>query len=461
MILETRPTWTTCPAEVIASLARIPYFRTSVASTAAAPAQRFQHLSTGAASGGSSGDYRAGGREERRWGGGGSGGGDDGFTEVWGSRRRREEPRGDSRGGDSRGGDRYGGDRRVGDYRGGSARPEERSTRSYGGGTTYGRGPSHASGSTSSAFSDRAGVGPNRSVFTEVSRLGDAAVATASGTGEANTIVLSKATATTATVTAATAVSSTETEGPTEATTSLFSSSAMRVGVTVEDRKLARAKGKITRMGFSNYDATKGSMAVMLSSDDIEFLDEIMDHLFQKAATESALCPLYARLIHELADEFGHFRVVVHKLFRNYTDIFKLVGGAPAEGTETYKEFVAAAERKKHRRGYSQFVAELVKLGEADEEAYAALIQQIMTVIEAQSAKSSEDDKLLSEEYIDCLETMCKSSSVILARVAWAPAIHSRIEDLLRKPRSELSGFSNKGRFALERIATFAQKGWK
>jgi len=241
----------------------------------------------------------------------------------------------------------------------------------------------------------------------------------------------------------------------------LFSSSAMRLGVTVEDRKLARAKGKITRMGFSNYEATKASMAVMLSSDETEFLEEIMDHLFQKAATETALCPLYAKLIHELADEFGHFRVVVHKLFRNYTDIFKLVGSAPAEGTETYKEFVAAAERKKHRRGYSQFVAELVKMGEADEEAYATLIQQITTVIEAQAIKSSEDDKLLSEEYIDCLETMCKSSSAILARVVWAPSIKSRIEGLLGKPRSELSGFSNKGRFALERIAAFAQKGWK
>ena len=268
------------------------------------------------------------------------------------------------------------------------------------------------------------------------------------------------ATATTAPGEAAVAVTATATATAT-APVQLFSSAAMREGVDVKDRKLARAKGKLTRMGFSNYDATKASMAVMLSSDDTEFLDDIIDHLFQKAATESALCPLYAKLIHELADEFGHFRVITNKLFRNYTDIFKLVGSAPPEGTETYKEFVAAAERKKHRRGYSQFVAELVKLGEADADAYAILIQQIVEVIVSQASKSSEDDKLLSEEYIDCLEIMCKSSSAILARAPWAPALQSRMEGLLAKPRSELSGFSNKGRFALERIVALARSGWK
>jgi hypothetical protein len=245
-----------------------------------------------------------------------------------------------------------------------------------------------------------------------------------------------------------------------------FSSAALRAGATVEERMLTRAKGKLNRMGFSNYDATKSSMQQMMSSDNLEFLDEIMDFMFQKAATNSAISSLYAKLIHELADEFPHFRTVVIKLFREYTDIFHTSKTSSDEisSTETkqevYNKLVEKKAREKYRRGYSQFVGELAKIGEIDVEGFAVLLQTIVESLEVFHV-NPEQDKLVCEEYIDCLNSMCTAASGLLLRSSWSLPLKSRIQAMAAKPRTELVGFSIKARFALMNLSDFAERGWK
>jgi hypothetical protein len=219
---------------------------------------------------------------------------------------------------------------------------------------------------------------------------------------------------------------------------------------------LARVKGKINKIGFSTYDATKVFMQQILDSDEIGFLDEIMKFVFQKAATESAFCPLYAKLLHELADEFPHLRTVMISLFRDYTVIFTEVDKTPDVGTSDYIAFVEAQERKKFRRGYSQFVSELVKLGEADKEAFSTLVQQIVTVIETIHTNASQT--LLCEEYIDCLAHLCKGSA-IMSSIDCAENVRARLTTLTKKARSEMPGMTNKARFSLMDLVDSAS-GW-
>ena len=85
-----------------------------------------------------------------------------------------------------------------------------------------------------------------------------------------------------------------------------FSSAALRAGLDVEDRMLARVKGKINRLGHGTYEATKVFMQQILSAEETDFLDELMKYIFNKASNESAYCPLYAKLLHELG-EVGKF----------------------------------------------------------------------------------------------------------------------------------------------------------
>ena len=228
-----------------------------------------------------------------------------------------------------------------------------------------------------------------------------------------------------------------------------FSSAALRAGVDVEDRMLVRVKGKINRLGHGTYDATKVFMQQILSSDDTDFLDELMKYIFMKASSESTYCALYAKLLHELGDEFPHFRVVISAIFDDYIGVFSEVdaGTEPDPGSADYEAFKNAQERKRARRGYSQFVAELVKLGEADVSAFATLLQTIVGVIETNYNVA--DKTLMCEEYIDCLSTMCDSAAAILRGADWSPMLLRRMSIVAAKPKKDSVGLSNNARFAI------------
>jgi hypothetical protein len=222
---------------------------------------------------------------------------------------------------------------------------------------------------------------------------------------------------------------------------------------------LARVKGKINKIGPSTYEATKVFMQQILDSNEPGFLDEFMKFVFQKAAMESTFCSLYAKLLHELADEFTHIRTVMGSLFRDYINIFKEVGDSPDATQSEYIGFVNDQERKKFRRGYSQFVGELVKLGEANTEDYLVLVQTIVKVLGDNYTDSTKT--LVCEEFIDCLSTLCKSASSIIAKAEWSESMKQQLDELTKKPKSEALGLTNKGRFALMDLVDFASRGWK
>jgi hypothetical protein len=198
----------------------------------------------------------------------------------------------------------------------------------------------------------------------------------------------------------------------------------------------------------------------MLDGDEIEYLDEILAYIFQKAATESIYCALFAKLLHELSGEFPHFRIAMRKRFADYTALFS-EGVATAEhDSEEYKRWLDLQEHKKFRRGYSQFVSELVKLGEADTEAFAKLLQESVRVLEVSATNA--DKVHLCEEYSDCLKTMCESASALLSTAAWSADLVTRIEalaayDVTVKP----PGFSTRGLVLLKNLTDYAKRGWK
>lgn len=234
----------------------------------------------------------------------------------------------------------------------------------------------------------------------------------------------------------------------------------MRGSGDVADRVLARVKGKINRIGNSTYDATKVFMQQILSSDDTDFLDELMKYIFMKASSESAYCALYAKLLHELGDEFPHFRVIINTIFRDYISAFKEVAmEEPDAADASYKAFVESQERKRARRGYSQFVAELVKLGEVDKTDFANLLHQIVDVIEAEYTVA--DKTLVCEEYIDCFAKMCNSASAILREADYAPALVARLGAISGKSKTDSPGISNKARFALMDLVDASARGWR
>ncbi len=227
----------------------------------------------------------------------------------------------------------------------------------------------------------------------------------------------------------------------------------------VEDRIMGKIRGKINKIGESTYVATKAFMQQILDSGEIGFLDEFMKFVFQKAATEPSFCGLYARLLHELADEFGHLRTEMQTRFRDYTSIFVETEKTPDVGTADYKAFVESQERKKFRRGYSQFVAELAKQGEVNGEDFRSLVEQIVASIQA--VHKTPENTLLCEEYVDCLFKLCTAGASLLRKADWMKVCLENLQRLVESPKPDTPGLTNKSRFALMDILDFAKSGWR
>jgi hypothetical protein len=98
-------------------------------------------------------------------------------------------------------------------------------------------------------------------------------------------------------------------------------------------------------------------------------------------------------------------------------------------------------------------------MGEADEDAFSVLIQQIVSVLEF--AHIAPAKTLVCEEYIDCLANMCMSAPKILSGASWSYGVKDRLKALAEVPRAASPGFTNKGRFALMDLVDFANRGWK
>lgn len=205
---------------------------------------------------------------------------------------------------------------------------------------------------------------------------------------------------------------------------------------------MGKVRAKVNKLGQSTYDATKAFMKQILDSGETEFLEEFMKFVFGKAATEAAFCGLYARFLHELADEFPHLREAMVRKFREYTRVFDEASQAPDVGTSDYVAFVEAQEQKKFRRGYSQFVAELAKLGEVSMEDFRLLVDQIVGTIQACCGK--EENRLMCEEVIDCFMMMVRA-----AKVDWMKEYVETLRSVAAAPKDAAPGLSNKGRFAV------------
>jgi hypothetical protein len=192
-------------------------------------------------------------------------------------------------------------------------------------------------------------------------------------------------------------------------------------------------------------------MKQILDSGEVDFLDEFMQFVFKKAAMEPTFCGLYARFLHDLADEFPHLREAMVQKFREYTRVFDEASKAPDVGTSDYKAFVNAQEQKKFRRGYSQFVAELAKLGEVSMEDFRLLVN--LTVNTIQSSYTVEEHKQMCEEVVDCFLTMVRA-----VKIDWMREYVEVLRSVVQAPRESSPGLSNKGRFALMDILDMVAK---
>ena len=165
---------------------------------------------------------------------------------------------------------------------------------------------------------------------------------------------------------------------------------------------------KLNKFSIENYDDIKSFLQQILDSDDSFFLKDFMQLVFKKAATEPTFCPLYARMISELASEYKTLRSELKILYEDYLIIFEEVS---EDSCKDYDEFIKRNKEKVHRLGYSQFLAELVLRGSLDVEDIKRIFKKILEQIQLHGQQDESKHQLI-EEYADCLLRMSKAFKI-------------------------------------------------
>ena len=210
--------------------------------------------------------------------------------------------------------------------------------------------------------------------------------------------------------------------------------------------------GKLNKFSEPNYTEIKEFITHIIDSGQTDMMKCFMNIVFEKAASEEIFCPLYARLLSELSTQYPILLSEMSNLFSKYMKIFEEIVD---NDSDNYDELCKRNVEKKYRRGYSQFLAELLKYNTIDTDTFIKTLLTIITQIEL-NASNTESIKL-NEEFADCLMKVMKAIRINVAdmdgdhhiyqiRSILKQDIMKRIQPLSVK-RSDCIGLSNKARF--------------
>jgi len=211
--------------------------------------------------------------------------------------------------------------------------------------------------------------------------------------------------------------------------------------------------GKLNKFSEPNYNEIKEFITHIIDSGQTDMMKCFMNIVFEKAASEEIFCPLYARLLSELSTQYPVLLTEMENLFSEYMKIFEEIADS---SSETYNELCKRNVEKKYRRGYSQFLTELIKHNSIDTATFMKTITTIITQIELNLCII--ESIKLNEEFADCLMKIMKAiktnlpqedqdeNHIYQIRTILKRDMIDRIQPLtIRHP--DYLGVSNKARF--------------
>ena len=180
--------------------------------------------------------------------------------------------------------------------------------------------------------------------------------------------------------------------------------SKFKKNVDVEDTILNTIiLGKLNKFSHLNYDEIKEFITHIIDNGEIDMIKCFMKLVFEKAASEEIFCPLYAKLLSQLSSQYPVLLNEMDNLYSQYMEIFDEV----SENIDDYNEICKRNIEKKYRRGYSQFLAELIKHDVIEVDIFIKIINKIISQIE-QNSKNKDAIKP-NDECADCLMKITKA----------------------------------------------------
>ena len=250
---------------------------------------------------------------------------------------------------------------------------------------------------------------------------------------------------------------------------SKFKKSSEKVEDTILNKIIL---GKLNKFSEQNYPEIKEFITHIIDSGQTDMIKCFMKLVFEKAACEEMFCPLYAKLLSELSARYPVLLTEMATLYSEYMEIFEEVIETSAEN---YNEMCKRNVEKKYRRGYSQFLAELIKHAVVDTETFMKIVTKIITQVENNMLKK--EASKVNEEYADCLMKIMKAiqkgdTSTTYDSDSDDETSQNKIEDIRQNLKGDVSarikpltariseniGLSNKARFTFLDIFEGIQK---
>ena len=221
--------------------------------------------------------------------------------------------------------------------------------------------------------------------------------------------------------------------------------------------------GKLNKFSEPNYNEIKEFITHIIDNGQTDMIKCFMNIVFEKAASEEIFCPLYARLLSELSIRYPVLLTEMENLFAEYMKIFEEIDSS----SENYNELCKRNIEKKYRRGYSQFLAELIKHDCIDVSTFIKTITTIITQIELNQCIL--ESIKLNEEFADCLMKIIKAIKTSLPHDTDTTKCITTIrkvfqQDMMERIKpftirsSDYMGMSNKARFTFLDIYENIQK---
>ena len=171
-----------------------------------------------------------------------------------------------------------------------------------------------------------------------------------------------------------------------------------------------------------------------------------MKLVFEKAASEEIFCPLYAKLLSELSSQYPVLLNEMDNLYSQYMEIFDEV----SENIDNYNEICKRNIEKKYRRGYSQFLAELIKHDVIEVDIFIKIINKIISQIE-QNSKNNDAIKP-NDECADCLMKITKAIQTGQSSKTGQSGQSSKTGQTGQSSKTGQSGKSSKKNANIEKI---------
>jgi hypothetical protein len=217
----------------------------------------------------------------------------------------------------------------------------------------------------------------------------------------------------------------------------------------VEDRIIGHIRSKLNKFSNNNYDSVKSFLEQIMTSGETEFLTEFMDLLFMKAASEEMYCGLYAKLLSELTEKFPFLKTEISNIYTNYISIFSEAKDIPDQGAADYKKFLDAQEKKKYRKGYSHFLAEIYNKNLLPQNSMEVIVSHILASLSELEKDTS--NTLLVEEYLVSISKIISTLNVAKSSPLPPYLVNAQyaLKKTLEKPKEETPGYTMKSRFKL------------